>query len=383
MLTVYALNTKKSGRVLLIHCMRDIEDLTEYAVEEGISLIKTYSPAIKIDVMKFNIRKISLKTYLNRGKILQVQEYINNYNTDFIFWNHNIQYRHQRALEDELKIKIFDRIKIILDIFQARATSAEEKLRTALAYKEYERTKIVHAWSHLERQRGGMSKTGGPGEKQIELDKRMIDQRIITYKKKLKKIEVSRAVQRNKRVSNNIKTIAIVGYTNVGKTTLFNLLTKSQDLAEDKLFATLDPHTRRAFFHNLGIILISDTVGFIRNFPPSLKNAFASTLEEIKYAHLILHVRDARMPLENKYAQNIKNTLHDLLNHSKAIPTINIWNKNDTNNDCDNKNDLLNENEQYEKDNIKISCKTGYGIDRLKTAIHSILASCGQCDSAQ
>lgn len=354
---------QKPTKVVMIHCMTEAEDYTQYAVDEGVSLLDTYMPGLKVEPMRFNINKVSARTFLTKGRIERVQQYIEEHKPDFVFWNHNINHRHQRALETEFNIPVYDRIKIILEIFQARAKSSEEKLRVALAYKEYQRSRVTHAWSHLERQRGGMSKVGGPGEKQLELDKRMIDSAIDTYKRKLLKVATSRDVRRSSRA--NMPMIAIVGYTNVGKTTLFNLLTKSNDLAEDKLFATLDPHTRRAFLPQVGTVLMSDTVGFIRNFPASLKNAFASTLEEIKYAKLILHVHNAMMPLEHKYAQEVINILKYI--GADHIPIIDVWNKCDIpENDVDIEDDTC---------AVKISCKTGAGINVLKEMMQERILS--------
>lgn len=358
---VYENHINKKYKAILIHCMTEVEDFTQYAADEGVSLLQTYCENIEVIPMKFKIHRVSSKTYLTQGRLDKIKQYIDEQEAkpDFIFWNHNISHRHQKALEEEFKLPVYDRIKIILEIFADRAASAEEKLQVALAYKQYQRSRVTHAWSHLERQRGGLSKTGGPGEKQLELDKRMIDDAIKTYKSKLAKISTSREVRRSKRMS--IPMVAIVGYTNVGKTTLFNLLTKSKDLAEDKLFATLNPHTRKAFLQQTGAILVSDTVGFIRNFPASLKNAFASTLEEVKYASLILHVHSAAMPCEEKYSQEVINILHQV--GADEIPVIHVWNK------CDTYDIDIDTESNDNLDIVKISCKTGYGIDLLKNMI--------------
>jgi GTP-binding protein HflX len=316
----------KQKTVVVHYRYRDIEDYTEYSILEGHALLETYGAASIKDFI-FNIREINPATYISKGQIEKLVTFLQEHSPDFVFWNHIISRRHQRELEQILKIPIFDRTRLILEIFRARATSSEEKLQVELAYKEYERSRIVGAWTHLERQRGSMSKVGGPGEKQIELDRRMIDAKIKTYKRKLQSVYKNRANQRKSR--EGIPIIALVGYTNVGKTTLFNLLTKSSDLAEDKLFATLGPHVRRMFVPGSmppKYILISDTVGFIRNFPTSLQNAFAATLEELKYATLILQIRDARMPFESRYAAHIRNILYEI---GVNCPIWDIWNKSD------------------------------------------------------
>ena len=242
---------------------------------------------------------------------------------DFVFWNHVIAFRNQRVLEKEFGKPVFDRTRIILEIFKSRARSSEEKIQVELAYKQFERSRLVRTWTHLERQ-SKVKNIGGPGEKQLELDKRIIDQKIKIYKEKLKKIEKSRGEQRKNRLG--IPMIALVGYTNVGKTTLFNLITSSKDLAEDKLFATLGPHIRKIHLEDPNKpLLVSDTVGFIRNFPASLTSAFAATLEEIKYSSLILHIRDVRMPFEERYAKIVLDSIKRV--GADHVPIWTVWNK--------------------------------------------------------
>lgn len=355
----------------MIHCINSLEDSTDYAVEEGISLVHTLDLNVEIEIIKFNIRRISPGTYLGKGRVQKIKEYIEEYKPAFIFWNQNIQHTHQRELEREWKIKIYDRTRIILDIFNARAKSAEEKTQIGLAYKEYELARVTHAWSHLERQRGNLGKTGGPGEKQLELDKRMILHRIKIYKNKLRQIKQNREVQRRQRLK--VPIIAIVGYTNVGKSTLFNLLTKSSSLVEDKLFATLNPHTRKAFFHGIGNILISDTVGFIRKFPASLENAFAATLEENRYASLILFVRTSQMPFEERYSKEIIRILKKV--GADSIPIIHVWNKIDLETPKMTEHDGMKDGQNNAEDamnhtdSVYISAKTGQGVDQLRSNI--------------
>jgi GTP-binding protein HflX len=375
-------------KVVMIHCQNEAEDYTQYAVDEGKSLIQTVNSEV-VYVFVFHVRTISPSTYIHSGQLEKVKLFLADNKVDFVFWNHILNHRNHRNLESALKIEVCDRTRVILEIFRARAHSAEEKLQVELAYKEYERSKVVHAWSHLERQRGHTSSTGGPGEKQLELDKRMIDNKIKVYKKKLEKVYLDRAIQRKSRM--DVPLIAIVGYTNVGKTTLFNRLTHSHDYAEDKLFATLAPHVRRVFLQGSdparnASILFSDTVGFIRNFPTSLRNAFAATLEEIKYADLILHVRDKQMPLEARYADRIIETLHEI--GVDNTPIWNVWNKcdletkidtqnaseieSDTEQDAHNNVELDMENHVDDGDNkpvFHISAKTGQGVQDLKDKV--------------
>lgn len=336
---------------IIIHCAIEVEDFDQYAIDEGIALLDTYG-AKAMSVCKFKVRDVKSATYIGKGQVEQVLTAITDHNADFVFWNHNIKQRNQRELERALKKPIFDRTKIILDIFQARAVSSEEKLQVELAAKKYARTKIVKAWSHLERQRGSSSTVGGPGEQQLELDRRILDEKIKVYTKKLKKLRISREQQRKVRTGAPI--ISIVGYTNVGKTTLFNLLTKENKLAEDKLFATLTPKISKFAIDNR--ILIADTVGFIRNFPALLTNAFATTLEEIKYSCLILHVRDIRMPKEERYSEAVIDILHNL--GAAQIPRISVWSKWDAV-----------PSDTVQPEGVCISSHNGLGIDELKKQI--------------
>lgn len=356
-------------KVLMIHCRVDPEDKTEYAINEGIALVDTYGAKV-IGTLSFNIRAIAPSTYISKGQVDKVKEFLTDNHVDFIFWNKILIHRNHRALESELQMKVHDRGSLILEIFKARAKSSEEKLQIELAQREYEKSKLVRAWTHLERQRGSTGTVGGPGEKQIELDMQLLKDKIKKLKNQISDFATSRREQRKHR--EDIPLVALVGYTNVGKTTLFNELTHSQDLAENKLFATLGSHTKKMKYDpNLNRhstaksesekyhhpILISDTVGLIRNFPASLSNAFATTLEEIKYAKLILHIRDISMPNEDKYSEIILKTLKKI--GADHLPRWNIWSK----------WDIQEKEMSIENDDLYISVKTGFNMNILKERI--------------
>lgn len=335
-----------SSRSIMIHCKIDVEDYSQYAIDEGVSLLDTYNSNV-VELFVFEVKKIHPATYIRKGQVDQVLEAINRLKPDFIFWNHNILHRNQRELEILFKTPILDRTRVILEIFKMRASSSEEKLQVELAYKKYARTKLVRAWSHLERQRGSSSTVGGPGERQLELDRRMLDDKIKVYTQKLKKLQVTRQQQRKSRATMPI--VSIMGYTNVGKSTLFNAITNNNVLAEDKLFATLTPNVRK--FAQNPKLLIADTVGFIRNFPPLLTNAFASTLEEIKYSRMIIHMRDIGMPLEERYSETVLDMIEKL--GAGDVPRLTVWSKWD---DPD---------APQPETGICVSVKTGFGMEKL------------------
>ena len=237
----------------------------------------------------------------------------------------------QRNLEKALNIKVIDRTAVILEIFGQRAQTNEGKLQVELAHLTYQRGRLVRSWTHLERQRGGGGFLGGPGETQIELDRRHLDERIVKIKKELEKVRRTRSIQRAARVKVPYPAAALVGYTNAGKSTLFNRLSGAAAFAEDMLFATLDPTMRKISLGGGCDIILSDTVGFISNLPHELVMAFRATLEEVSEADVIIHVIDASNPECKKQRQDVLNVLHELGLHriEHEANYIEVYNKTD------------------------------------------------------
>ena len=280
-----------------------------------------------------------------------------------VFLNVNLTPIQQRNLENELNAKVIDRTGLILEIFGSRANSNEGKLSVELASLQFQKSRLVRSWTHLERQRGGAGFMGGPGEKQIESDKRQLTEKINRLKKKIKKIISIRDIQRYRRKKNKLPVIALVGYTNSGKSTLFNKLTKSNVLSKDMLFASLDSTIRKSFFKNINLLFV-DTVGFISDLPTTLVDSFKSTLDEIIYSDLILHIRD----ISNDYYLEQKKEVLKILqeigidNHEEKI--IDVINKVDLINNTNKLHNLVDEK------TILISALEGIGIDNLKNKIY-------------
>lgn len=266
--------------------------------------------------------KPDTKTFVGKGKLQEIQQYIKDFDIDVIIFDDDLSPSQIRNIERELLIKIYDRSLLILDIFQFRAQTAQAKTQVELARNKYLLPRLTNLWTHLERQRGGTSTRGGAGEKEIETDRRDIRKKITVLEKKLKVIDKQMFTQRQNR--GKLVRVALVGYTNVGKSTLMNLLSKSQVFAEDKLFATLDTTVRKVVIHNLPTLL-TDTVGFIRKLPTQLVESFKSTLDEVREADVLLHVVDISHPNFEDHYNTVNRILAEI--DSKDKPTIVVFNK--------------------------------------------------------
>lgn len=273
------------------------------------------SLAISLDVVYsevVRIKEIKPATYFSKGFLQKISEIINANDVFLMIADTSLTPIQQRNLEKELHIKVIDRTALILEIFGERANTSEGKLQVELAHLTYQRSRLVRSWTHLERQRGGAGFLGGPGEKQIELDKRLIDDKIIKIKKELEKVKNTRGLQRGNRKKVPYPIMALVGYTNAGKSSLFNRLTKDNVMVADMLFATLDPVLRKIKLPSGLEVILSDTVGFISNLPHELVMAFRSTLEEVLEADLVVHVRDISSDDTNTQRQDVLDVLHGL-----------------------------------------------------------------------
>ena len=272
------------------------------------------------------IEKLSPKEFFGKGKIAELSSIFKSNKIVLVIINSQISPIQQQNLEKKWQVKILDRTALILEIFSDRAVTKEGVLQVEMAALTYQRSRLVRAWTHLERQRGGLGFVGGPGETQIEADKRAIDSQLISLRRQLEKIRKTRELHRNSRAKVPFPIVALVGYTNAGKSTLFNALTGAQEFSADMLFATLDPKMRSINLDSYTKVILSDTVGFISDLPTELIAAFRATLEEVLSADLILHVRD--ISHENTENQNVEvGKVLSSIGVSDNIPVIEIWNK--------------------------------------------------------
>ena len=326
-------------------------------------------PDIKI-VFDFsiNLKKIYSGTFLGSGKITSLKKIIFNNKVKLLLIDFELSAIQQRNLEKELNIKILDRTGLILEIFSSRAISREGVLQVELAHLNYNKSRLVRSWTHLERQRGGMGFLGGPGETQIESDKRALNLRISQIKYQLSKVVKTRGIHRSSRIKIPLNTVVLVGYTNSGKSSLFNILTNSFVLSKDMLFATLDPKMKILELPLSNDVILSDTVGFISDLPTQLIEAFKATLEELIYSDCILHVRDISSNDFVRQSSIVYGILEELGITKSNKSIIEVWNKTDLIN-------LSNQDKIQFKDKndvVLTSAKKNYGIEDLKNKISKL-----------
>jgi GTP-binding protein HflX len=319
------------------------------------------SAAIKLDIIfsqSVALKTIKPSTYLGKGKVEEISELVGIDEIELVIMDCPLSPIQQRNLEKEWHCKVIDRAALILEIFGDRANTKEGVLQVELAALEYQKSRLVRSWTHLERQRGGHGITGGPGERQIELDRRMINDRIVNLKKQLEKVKKTRRLHRKSRQKIPYPVIALVGYTNAGKSTLFNRLTGADVYVEDLLFATLDPTMRVVKTSSGRKVILSDTVGFISSLPTELIAAFRATLEEVIEADIICHVRDISSPDSEEQKEDVLNILRNLgIEETLTNNLIEVANK----------TDLLEDDisAHIHRDTIKISAINGDGCDIL------------------
>ncbi len=306
------------------------------------------------------------KTFLGSGKIEEIKEEATACGAQALIFDVALSPAQQRNIEKATNLLVWDRTNLILEIFRQRAKTREGRLQVELARLTHLSTRLVRGWSHLERQRGGLSKTGGPGEKQLELDRRMLGSRVKALKEQLKKLEKQRNTQRKSRQKGDLLTVALVGYTNAGKSTLFNRLTRSGVYAADQLFATLDTTARRCYVGEDTEVVLSDTVGFIRGLPHQLIEAFKSTLDEAAQADLLLHVIDSSNIAQEEQISEVNKVLEEI--GAKDIPRILVYNKLDSSG----KPPFLTSDDSGRPIAVGVSAQTGEGLDLLKDAIREI-----------
>ena len=339
----------------------------EASLEEAVRL----SHAIDLNIVHADVaalRDIKPATHIGKGKIDEIKPLIESQNITVAILNTHLTPIQQRNLEKAWNCKVIDRTALILEIFGARARTKEGTLQVALAALEYQKSRLVRSWTHLERQRGGGGFLGGPGERQIELDRRIIRDRIAVIKKQLDKVVRTRTLHRKHRKDVPYPLVALVGYTNAGKSTLFNTLSRAEILAEDALFATLDPTIRKVTLPHGMETMLSDTVGFISDLPTHLVAAFRATLEEVLEADLILHVRDISHPDSLAQKEDVEEVLEALYEGRDEAPMIEVYNKIDQLSD--------EESEMLPRDRTPcVSAITGEGVETLLETINERLSA--------
>ncbi|MFK7864865.1 MAG: ribosome rescue GTPase HflX [Pseudohongiellaceae bacterium] len=305
--------------------------------------------------------------FVGSGKLEELDAAVQAHNADLVLFNHSLTPSQERNLERHLKCRVLDRTGLILDIFAQRARSHEGKLQVELAQLKHLSSRLTRGWTHLDRQKGGIGMRGA-GEKQLELDQRMIGQRIKGINKSLAKVRGQREQGRRARKRAEVPTVSLVGYTNAGKSTLFNCLTNAQTYAADQLFATLDSTLRKVSLPNFGTAIMADTVGFISHLPHGLVEAFRATLEETAEANLLLHVIDAANESHQEFVHEVNTVLAEI--KADSVPQLQVMNKIDLTEDA---LPQIQRNEQGIPVRVWVSAKTGAGIELLIEAVSELL----------
>ena len=349
-------------RALLVHM--SVYQREELDIEE-FKLLAQSAGADIIDLITGSRQRPDPKLFIGSGKAEEIAARVKAEDIDLVVFDHNLSPGQERNLERVFECRVIDRTGLILDIFAQRARTHEGKLQVELAQLEHLSTRLVRGWTHLERQKGGIG-LRGPGETQLETDRRLLRIRVTQLKDRLQKVRQTRSQGRAARQKADVPTISLVGYTNAGKSTLFNKLANSDVYAADQLFATLDPTLRRLEWDGLGNVVLADTVGFVRNLPHALVDSFRATLEETLEASLLLHVIDASSPEMHEQIEAVEAVLKEIGN---TVPVLRVYNKIDLSGD----QPRLTEVKANQPDRVYVSSHTGAGLDLLRQAVQTCL----------
>ena len=352
-------------RALLVHLKLHSESEPE-DVGEFEELVRSAGGDI-VDLVRGSRTSPHAKFFIGTGKLEEIAEIAKRESAQLIIFNHNLSPSQERNLEAHLQCRVLDRTGLILDIFAMRARTHEGKLQVELAQLQHLSSRLVRGWTHLERQKGGIGMRG-PGETQLESDRRMVRDRIKSIKKRLEKVRVQRDQGRQSRLKSDTPTVSLVGYTNAGKSTLFNLITNSDVYAANQLFATLDPTMRRLDLPEQGPIIFADTVGFISHLPHRLINAFRATLEEAAAANVLLHIIDASAEDRSTNVDRVNDVLKEIGAHE--LPTLLVYNKIDL---MDEPVPRIDRNQDGKPVAVWLSALTGEGTELLLEAVAEYL----------
>lgn len=330
-------------------------------VAECAELVSSAGVAV-VDVVKAKRQRPDAALFAGKGKVEEIAAVVQASQANVVIFNHQLSPAQERNLERQLQCRVIDRTSLILDIFAQRARSHEGKLQVELAQLSHLSTRLVRGWTHLERQKGGIG-LRGPGETQLETDRRLLGNRVKLLKERLRHVGRQRSTQRRSRQRSGTPSISIVGYTNAGKSTLFNSLTKARSYAADQLFATLDTTSRKLYINQDVSLVLSDTVGFIRNLPHTLVAAFRATLEETVQADMLLHVVDAANPMREMQIEEVNKVLDEI--GAFGVPQLIVWNKID----LKGQEPAIDRNEQGLPVGVHVSALTGAGLDLLRAAL--------------
>lgn len=336
------------------HDMDRFEEFRNLALSAGLHPVCTIRGSRSVPDAKY---------FVGSGKAEEIREAVNLYQVDVVLFNHDLTPAQQRNLERLISKRVIDRTELILDIFAQRARTFEGKLQVELAQLQHLSTRLVRGWTHLERQKGGIG-LRGPGETQLETDRRLVRVRIKTILKRLDKVRKQRKQARQKRIRGTVPTVSLVGYTNAGKTTLFNRLTESHEYTADQLFATLDPTLRKLTFDSLGNIILADTVGFVQDLPHDLIEAFQATLEETRNADLLIHVVDSQNESKSDHISAVNEVLEQI--GANEVPQLLVCNKIDL---SERREPTMERDQDGRLIQVGVSAKTGEGLDLLCKAI--------------